>query len=106
MKTRLNLAAALVAGTIAFGAGQASAMPAFHHAVTKATQAAQPEQVRWVYGPWRCFWRPNYFYRPLPFYGPRPYWRPRSYWGFIGRGTVLTGAFIGRGIIGGGAENY
>lgn len=47
MKTRLNLAAALVAGTIAFGAGQASAMPAFDHAVTKATQAAQPEQVRW-----------------------------------------------------------
>jgi hypothetical protein len=46
-QTRLNLAAALVAGTIAFGAGQASAMPAFDHAVTKATQAVQPEQVRW-----------------------------------------------------------
>jgi hypothetical protein len=82
MKTRLNLAAALVAGSVALGVGQASAMPALDHAVIKTAQAAQPEQVRWVCGPWRCFWRPNYFYRPLAFYAPRPYWRPRPYWGF------------------------
>jgi hypothetical protein len=82
MKTRLNFAAALLAGGLALGAGQACAMPAFDHALTTTPQAAQPEQVRWVCGPWRCFWRPNYFYRPFAFYGPRPYWRPRPYWGF------------------------
>src|SRR3954451_11600059 len=98
MKTRLNLAAALVAGSVALGVGQASAMPAFDHAVIKTTQAAQPEQVRWVCGPWRCFWRPNYFYRPLAFYAPRPYWRPRPYWGAsIVLGTDITGASIARG---------
>jgi hypothetical protein len=82
MKTRLNFAAALLAGGLALGAGQACAMPTFDHALTTTPQAAQPEQVRWVCGPWRCFWRPNYFYRPFAFYGPRPYWRPRPYWGF------------------------
>ena len=104
MKIRLNFAAALVAGGLALGAGQVSAMPAFDHALTTTPQAAQPEQVRWVCGPWRCFWRPNYFYRPFAFYGPRLYWRPRPTGAFIGPGTV--GAFIARGIIGGGAENY
>ena len=27
------------------------------------------EQVRWVCGPYRCFWRPNYY----GYYGPRPF---------------------------------
>ena len=105
-QTRLNLAAALVAGTIAFGAGQASAMPAFDHAVTKATQAAQPEQVRWGL-------------RGLgdTFGGPiisTLHWRStaRGLTGvlvrtgaFIVRGTDITGGFIGPGTTGG-AENY
>jgi hypothetical protein len=79
-KVRLTIAGALVAGTMAFSAGQASAMPALDHGLAN-TQGAQTEQVRMVCGPWGCRWRPNYW-------GPRPYWgggygfyRPRPYWG-------------------------
>jgi hypothetical protein len=68
MKARVNVAAALVAGGVALGASQVSATPAFDHALSTTTQAAQPEQVRWVCGPWRCRWRPNYwgYYRQGP----------------------------------------
>jgi hypothetical protein len=89
MKARVNGAAALVAGGLALGAAQASATPAFDHALTKTTQAAQAEQVRWVCRPWGCRWRPYWgYYRPYPtwaygFYRPyRPWgwgWRHR-YW--------------------------
>jgi hypothetical protein len=64
---------------MAFGAGQASAMPALDHGLANA-QGVQTEQVRWVCGPWGCRWRPN-------FWGPRPYWGGgygfyrRPYWG-------------------------
>jgi hypothetical protein len=51
MKARVNVAAALVAGGVALGASQLSATPAFDHALPTTTQAAQPEQVRWVCGP-------------------------------------------------------
>jgi hypothetical protein len=30
------------------------------------------EQVRWVCGPYRCWWRPNYYYG---YYGWGPRWR-------------------------------
>jgi hypothetical protein len=78
-KIRLTIAGALLAGTMAFSAGQASAMPALDHGLANA-QGAQSEQVRWVCGPWGCRWRPN-------FWGPRPYWGGgygfyrRPYWG-------------------------
>jgi len=78
-KVRLTIAGALLAGTMAFSAGQASAMPALDHGLANA-QGAQTEQVRWVCGPWGCRWRPN-------FWGPRPYWGGgygfyrRPYWG-------------------------
>src|SRR3954454_9819479 len=52
MKARVNFAAALVAAGVALGVTQASATPAFDHALTTTTQAAQAEQVRWVCGPW------------------------------------------------------
>jgi hypothetical protein len=79
---RAGFAGVLFAGALALGASQASAMPAFDHSIASATQVAQPEQVRWVCGPWRCWWRPNYFYRPYAFWRPRPWWGPRPYWGF------------------------
>jgi hypothetical protein len=78
-KVRLTIAGALLAGTMAFSAGQASAMPALDHGLANA-QGAQTEQVRMVCGPWGCRWRPNYW-------GPRPYWGGgygfyrRPYWG-------------------------
>ena len=36
--------------------------------------ASNVEQVRWVCGPYRCWWRPNYYYG---YYGWGPRWR---YW--------------------------
>jgi hypothetical protein len=71
-KIRLTIAGALVAGTMALSAGQASAMPALDHGLVNS-QAAQTEQVRWVCGPWGCRWRPNYW-GGYGFYRPRPYW--------------------------------
>jgi hypothetical protein len=71
-KIRLTIAGALVAGTMALSAGQASAMPALDHGLANS-QAAQTEQVRWVCGPWGCRWRPNYW-GGYGFYRPRPYW--------------------------------
>jgi hypothetical protein len=71
-KIRLTIAGALLAGTMALSAGQASAMPALDHGLANS-QAAQTEQVRWVCGPWGCRWRPNYW-GGYGFYRPRPYW--------------------------------
>jgi hypothetical protein len=81
MKARVNVAAALVAGGLALGVGQASATPAFDHALTTTSQAAQAEQVRWVCGPWGCRWRPNYwgYYRPYRRYG---FYHPYRPWGY------------------------
>jgi hypothetical protein len=74
-KIRLTIAGALLAGTMAYSAGQASAMPALDHGLATTAQGAQVEQVFWVCGPWGCRWRPNYW-------GPRPYWGwRRPYWG-------------------------
>jgi len=52
-----------VAAAVALGGSQASAMPALNNGLATATQAAKPEQVRWVGGSWRCFWP---FELPLP----------------------------------------
>jgi hypothetical protein len=85
-KLRMTIAGALFAGTMALGAGQASAMPAIDHGLA-ATQGVQAEQVRWVCNPWgRCWWRPGpRFYGGYGFYRPRPYWggygwRHRGWW--------------------------
>ena len=56
----------------------AAAMPIIDlHAQTPAAV----DQVRWVCGPYRCWWRPNYWAPgPYAFYaGPRFYARP---WGW------------------------
>ena len=43
--------------------------------------AAKIEQVRWVCGPYRCWWRPNYYrgYYGYAYYPRRHYWH-RRYW--------------------------
>ena len=75
-KLRMTIAGALFAGTMALGAGQASAMPAIDHGLA-ATQGVQAEQVRWVCNPWgRCWWRPG-----PRFYG---YGRPAVRFGYGG----------------------
>jgi len=72
--------AVAVLGSVALGAGGASAMPLAGIDSAVATQSdlsLQPQEARWVCGPFRCHWAPNY-YRPAPrFWGPR--WH-RRWW--------------------------
>jgi hypothetical protein len=80
------LAAALLGGLIV-ASGQASAMMPNGLSALTQEQASDVQDVRWVCGPFRCFWRPNRFgrrafgfYRP-PVYRPRPFlWGPRWRW--------------------------
>ena len=54
-----SLAAALALGALTLGAPTASAMPmGFTPAVPGL--GAQIDAVRWVCGPYRCFWVPNH----------------------------------------------
>ena len=58
MSIRAIASAIVVAGTL--GLGSASAMPL--DALKSATEAVQQtENVRWVCGPYRCWWRPKTF---------------------------------------------
>ena len=63
-------------GAITAIAPAASAMPL----APLTLQSRNVENVRWVCGPFRCFWRPNY-YGAYGFYGggPRFYGPPRFY---------------------------
>jgi hypothetical protein len=70
MSIRAIASVIVIAGT--FAVGSASAMPV--GPLKPAADAVQvaPENVRWVCGPYRCWWRPNYgYWGPRPFYGPR-----------------------------------
>jgi hypothetical protein len=69
-------AAALCAATVF--ALPASAMPIDNLA---SGTLANVEQARVVCGPYRCWWRPNYYgYRAYGFYGPRRHWG--RHWGW------------------------
>ncbi|MGO9673358.1 MAG: hypothetical protein ACLPSF_04180 [Methylocella sp.] len=71
----------LVAGGLLLGGAvvcpmTASAAPMLDPGVATAAQAAPAaiEDARWVCGPYRCWWRPNYYYgygwhRPWGYYG-------------------------------------
>ena len=65
------LAGAAALGAVAFASGSASAMP---NGLSSNALASNVEQVRWVCGPYRCWWRPNVYYG---YYGWGPRWR---YW--------------------------
>lgn len=86
---KMALAAGIALGASTLGASGASAAPVLDPGVAQAAgAAANVDNVRWVCGPYRCVWRPNYYrpygvYRPYgayrPYYGPRRYWH-RRYW--------------------------
>ena len=76
------LAAAMLGGLIA-APGAASAMPNGLSALAQ-TQASDVQDVRWVCGPYRCWWRPS-FYR-----GFRTYVRRTA--------TTLVGTALGMGL--------
>jgi hypothetical protein len=60
-------------------AGTASAMPINGQLAATAPSATDAQQVRWVCGPYRCWWRPG------PYWGGGPYWG-RPGWGYGWRG--------------------
>jgi len=79
-KLKLIFVAAALCGGLT--ATAASAMPI---APIQEDTAAQVEQVRWVCGPYRCWWRPNYYggygaYAYYPRHRYHRYWRHRHYW--------------------------
>ena len=88
-----NLRSAVVAIAVLCGtalpSGNASAMPVNGLANAAAQMATDVQNVTWVCGPFRCWWRPSYH----PYYGyawggprvyARPWWRyryARPWWG-------------------------
>lgn len=62
--------------------GQASAMPVNGQLPAAEQVAGGTQDVRYVCGPYRCWWTPGpYWGRPYYGYvGPRPYWHHRYYW--------------------------
>jgi hypothetical protein len=85
--SNLRLAAIGVAALCGVGlqSGTASAMPMSGLANAASEMATGLEQVRWVCGPYRCWWRPSYY----PYGGAYAWGGPRFYarpgWGYYGR---------------------
>jgi hypothetical protein len=69
------LAATAALGTIAFGSASASAMPNGLSSAVTNELSSNIENVRWVCGPYRCWWRPNYYYGWYRPWGWRYGWR-------------------------------
>jgi hypothetical protein len=79
MTIKTAIAAAAVCSATVF-ALPASAMPV--HNLASGT-LANVEQARVVCGPYRCWWRPNYYgYGAYGFYGPRRHWGWGRHWGW------------------------
>jgi len=83
-----GLAIAAVLGS-SMTTGQASAMPANGLAPAASHVADGLENVRYVCGPYRCWWTPGSgpywgspYYGYYGYVGPRPYWR--GYYGYYG----------------------
>jgi hypothetical protein len=76
------LGAAIVLGSSLL-IGQASAMPASGLAIAAGLVADNIQDVRWVCGPYRCWWTPGPYWwgpRHYGFYGPYRHWGWRHGW--------------------------
>jgi hypothetical protein len=81
MKTiKFALVGAVSLAGLAFASVPASAMPNGLSALSEA-QLSDVQDVRWVCGPFRCWWRPNW-YRAYGFIGPAPWIGRRWGWGW------------------------
>jgi hypothetical protein len=81
MKTFIYTAVgAALLGGVALSAGHAAPFPNGISAAA-TTQLSLIQDARWVCGPFRCFWRPN-FYGAYGFYRPWWGWGPRRGWGW------------------------
>lgn len=74
MKLKLATVGLFALGAAALYSGAASAMP--NGLAPGARVASDTEQVRWVCGPRRCWWQPNYYGAYNYYGGPRVYGRP------------------------------
>jgi hypothetical protein len=82
-KMKTALAATLALCSTALLTLPAHAMPVGDLATATANISDGIQNVRWVCGPYRCWWRPNFasapglYYAPPRFYGygPRPFHR-------------------------------
>ena len=88
-KLRIATAAFAILAGAGMMAGTASAMPLNGQLAATAPAATDAQQVRWVCGPYRCWWRPGGYY-----YGAGPYWGPR--WGYGGWHGGWRGGWHGR----------
>jgi hypothetical protein len=69
--TRIKSVLAATAIAMTAMIGGAAAMPA-SNLDNSSRGVSATQDVRWVCGPFRCWWRPNFY----AFYGPRFYHRP------------------------------
>lgn len=73
----------LILGLLALGVSAGTSKTASAMPMTGVMpQVSNVEQVRWVCGPYRCWWRPNFYPGPYGFYGGGPrFYGPRFGWG-------------------------
>jgi hypothetical protein len=82
---RLAVTGVMAVCATALATGTASAMPVSGLANAASEMVTDVQSVRWVCGPFRCWWRPSYYpyYGGYAWGGPRLYPRPwgwRPYW--------------------------
>jgi hypothetical protein len=81
-KLRITTAAFVILAGAGMMAGTASAMPINGKLAATAPATTDAQQVRWVCGPYRCWWRPGgYYYGGGPRWGYGGWNRP---WGWHG----------------------
>jgi hypothetical protein len=68
-KLRIATAAFAILAGAGMMAGTASAMPINGQLAATAPAATDAQQVRWVCGPYRCWWQPGGYYYPGPRWG-------------------------------------
>ena len=68
-KLRIAAAAFAIFAGASITSGSASAMPINGQLPVATNTSAEIQQVRWVCGPYRCWWRPGPYY-----YGGGPRW--------------------------------
>jgi len=68
---------------VALQSGNAAAMPVSGLANAASEATTDVQQVAWVCGPYRCWWRPRYYpyYGAYGWGGPRYYGYARPWWG-------------------------
>jgi hypothetical protein len=79
---KIAFVTATILGGVALVGPAASAIPMNGLAAASNELPADVKKVVWLCGPFRCWWRPNYwgFYRGHLVWGPRYYWLNPHYY--------------------------